>query len=227
MASRRPDFGQVRAVLFDIDDTLFPSSEFSALARENAVRAMVNAGLGASEQQARRELSRIISARGSNASDHFNLLARRFACPVRERVVAAGVAAYHDTKTSISPYPKAAELLLSLRSKGYLVGAASEGVAVKQWDKLIRLGLDPLFHHVFVTHATGRGKDPAFYRSICRQLKLPPQQVLMVGDNPSKDIAPAQAAGLRTVRVLLGKHKAEKSKAELAISSLFRLGSAL
>ncbi len=224
MASRPSRFRDVKAVLFDIDDTLFPSSDFSALARENAVRAMIDAGLGASEKQVRRELSGIIASRGSNASDHFNRLARRFACPDRDRVVAAGIAAYHDTKTSISPYPKAAELLLSLRSKGYLVLVASEGVALKQWDKLIRLGLDPLFHRVFVTNASGRGKDPAFYKAICRQLKLPAKKVLMVGDNPAKDIAPAQAAGLRAIRVLTGRHKAEKSRADLSVSDLSKIG---
>jgi len=32
-------------ILFDIDDTLFPSTEFSALARKNALTAMIRLGI--------------------------------------------------------------------------------------------------------------------------------------------------------------------------------------
>ena len=36
---------QLRAVLFDIDDTLFGTTDFAGRARKNAVRAMCEAGL--------------------------------------------------------------------------------------------------------------------------------------------------------------------------------------
>ena len=36
---------ELKAILFDIDDTLFPSSEFAEKARRSAVEAMVDAGL--------------------------------------------------------------------------------------------------------------------------------------------------------------------------------------
>ena len=229
-----PDFSSIRAVLFDIDDTLFPSSEFSRLARRNAIRAMIQAGLHATPTNAERTLARIVSNKGSNFGGHFDLLARKFPSSNRDRVVAAGVAAYHNTKSSISPYPDTARLLLSLRERGYLLAAASEGVSLKQWDKLIRLGLDPFFHHVFVTSnneggktPSDGGKTPAFYKKIARALNLAPNQILMVGDNPAKDIASASAAGMLTVRVLTGKHAREPARADITLRSLALLGKRL
>lgn len=215
-----PSLASIRAILFDIDDTLFPSSEFSHLARHNAIRAMIHSGLDATPAQAERELAKIVKTRGSNFGGHFNLLVRRFSCSNPDRVVAAGVGAYHNTKSSISPYPQTARLLLLLRERGFILAVASEGVALKQWDKLIRLGLDPFFHHVFVTSTGQEGKTPAFYRHIARSLHLHPSQILMMGDNPARDIVPAAAAGMHTGRLLLGKHARERAKASFSLRSL-------
>ncbi len=218
-----PSLASIKAILFDIDDTLFPSSEFSHLARHNAIRAMVQAGLPTTQHYAEKVLNQIVESRGSNYGNHFDLLVRRFPCPTPSRVVAAGVGAYHNTKSSISPYPQTAHLLLELRERGFILAVASEGVALKQWDKLIRLGLDPFFHHVFVTSTNKEGKTPAFYRQIARSLHLHPSQILMMGDNPAKDIVPAAAAGMHTGRLLLGKHARERAKASFALRSLSSL----
>lgn len=215
-----PSLSSIRAILFDIDDTLFPSSEFSHLARHNAIRAMIQAGMEATAAQAERELDKIVASRGSNYGNHFDLLVRRFPCQNPDRVVAAGVGAYHNTKSSISPYPQTARLLLALRERGFILAVASEGVALKQWDKLIRLGLDPFFHHVFVTSTGKEGKTPAFYRQIARSLRLHPSQILMMGDNPAKDIVPAAAAGMHTGRLLLGKHARERARASFSLRLL-------
>jgi putative hydrolase of the HAD superfamily len=213
----------IRAILFDIDDTLFPSSEFSTQARRHAIAAMIQAGLKATPAQVEKELSSIIAAHGSNFGRHFDLLSQKFSCPDRYRVIAAGIAAYHNTKSSIHPYPHALSTLLSLRERGYIIAVASEGMAVKQWDKLIRLGADHLFHHVFVTELAGTGKAPLFYTRLSRQLGLPPAALLMVGDHPQKDIAAAKASGLRTVRLRSGKHAKLPAAADFTIARLDEL----
>lgn len=216
MASSASRLSAIRAVLFDIDDTLFPSSAFSAKARQKAVSAMIRAGLQATPAKVRQALLRIIKTRGSNYGRHFDLLSRRFPCPERYRVVAAGVAAYHDTKIGIRPYPAARRILLALRRRRLRLAIASEGRAVKQWDKLIRLGLDPLFRHVFVTPS----KSPSFYRQTARSLGLPPAAILMVGNHPSKDVAAARAAGLRAIRIRQGRHAKTPSVADAEIRRL-------
>jgi len=217
----------IKAVIFDMDDTLFPSTEFSERARRNASRAMVEAGLAATPEKVFIELAKIVAKKGSNYEHHFDDLCKKFGCPDRDRVVAAGIVAYHNTKASIQPFPETVRTLLTLRDAGYVLAVASEGQAVKQWDKLIRLGLDHMFHHVFVTNAKCAGKNKAFYAKIAKSLRIPASQMLMVGNNPSKDIAPANQAGFRTARIRVGRWTREKCGADLDIARLDGLLSAL
>lgn len=219
--------GGIRAVIFDIDDTLFPSTEFSERARLNASRAMVEAGLSATPEKVFDALANIVAKKGSNYAHHFDDLCKKFGCPDNDRVVAAGIVAYHNTKASIQPFPETVRTLLALRDKGYLLAVASEGQAVKQWDKLIRLGLDHMFHRVFVTNEKCAGKDAAFYKKIAKTLKLPPSQILMVGNNPSKDIAPARQAGFATAFIRVGRRAREKCGADIDIARLDGLLSAV
>lgn len=213
-------FEGIKAVLFDIDDTLFPSSEFASLARKNAIRAMIDAGLEASEEEAHKELDKIIEKYDPNYGNHYGLLASKFKCKDKNHVIAAGIWAYHNTKASISPYPNAAKTLIRLREKGYLLAIASEGKSIKQWDKLIRLGLDSLFHRVFVTESGKGGKNSKFYFGIAKKLGIGAENIAMVGDNPKRDIMPAKAAGMKTIRVEQGKRIAEKDDADARISKI-------
>ncbi|NYZ76614.1 TIGR02253 family HAD-type hydrolase [Candidatus Micrarchaeota archaeon] len=196
----------IKVVLFDIDNTLFPSNEFAELARRHAISLMIEAGLPVDADKAYEKLQLIIKKYGPNYPKHFNALLKEFGMKPNPKIVAAGIVAYHQAKTSIFPYPDVPQTLIHLREEGYKVCAASQGVAIKQWDKLIRLGLHNILHEVFVTPK----KSKKFYRSILRKLKLTPQEVVMVGDNIETDTKPAGEAGITTILVSpKGRHKGE------------------
>lgn len=95
--------GELKAVLFDLDDTLFSTTVFAKRARLNAVRAMVDAGLNLPEHLVLQELEEVIFEFSSNYERHYDKLIQRLRPgglgginPAL--VVASGVAAYHDTK---------------------------------------------------------------------------------------------------------------------------------
>ncbi len=222
-----PSSPKIKAALFDIDDTLFPSTEFAEMARQNAANAMVAAGLKSDTEKVLAKLKQIVAKKGSNYGNHFDDLCTVFGCKEKDKIIASGIVAYHNTKASIQPFPEAVNTLLELRERGYYLGVASEGVGVKQWDKLIRLGIDHLFHDVFVTNDKGKGKTPAFYKSIAGRLKCKPHEILMVGNNPYKDIAPAKAAGMQTCRVMVGRWTKLAGKQDYKIRKLSELLSML
>ena len=61
-------------------------------------------------------------------------------------VIAAGVVAYRATSpVYLKAFPDTVPALLKLRGEGYKLGVASEGRAVKQWQKLIQLGLEYMY----------------------------------------------------------------------------------
>lgn len=186
-----------KAIIFDIDNTLFPSNDFAELARRNAITAMIEAGMDVDENTAYKKLRQVIDGYGPNYTQHFNILLKKLGMKRNPKIIAAGIVAYHQAKTSIFPYPDVPKTIISLRERGYKLCIASEGKALKQWDKLIRLGLHNMFHEVFVTPK----KTGHFYKSILNKLKLKPQEVLMVGDRLDKDILPAKSLGIKTVLV--------------------------
>jgi putative hydrolase of the HAD superfamily len=203
---------QLRAILFDLDDTLCATTEFAQRARRNAVRAMIAAGLEHDEEEVLAELGEVISEFSSNYEHHFDKLllrldpdsARDGKAPLnRALVVAAGVAAYHDTKfREWRPFPGVHELFSELKQAGVRLGIITHGLAVKQAEKLIRLGLtqylDP--QAIFISDQIGISKpNPKLYQTALRELGLEPGEAMYVGDNPANDIAPPKSLGMITV----------------------------
>lgn len=198
----------LKAVLFDIDDTLFPTTEFAMQARRDAVTAMVATGLDFPEEVVLAELLEVISEFSSNYDHHFNKLLNRLD-PKGKRynnpalVVAAGVAAYHDTKfNNLLPFDDVIPLMEYIRSRGWICGIVTQGWATKQAEKLVRLGLVPHLDRgaIFISDTIGINKpNPKLYQLAASSLDLVPSQVMYVGDNPAHDVAPAMALGMPAV----------------------------
>ncbi len=195
-------------IYFDIDDTLFPSTEFAQKARENAIRAIISQGAPYSFEELYLELMKIVEEKGSNYGKHFDLLCERFDLKPIERYVSASVIAYHSTKYQMAPYPEVYHVLTMLKKKGYKLGVVSQGIPKKQWEKLIRLKLEWMFDNVYITER----KSPEFYKTL--------EKGIVIGDNPETDILYAKIAGHRTIRVKRGKRKDQPSEADYEVKDL-------
>jgi putative hydrolase of the HAD superfamily len=213
----------MKFILFDIDDTLFPSTEFSALARKNAINAMIGLGLKTDYAHASSCLDGIIAKKGSNYGHHFDDLCRELKAGRPARYVAAAVAAYHDTKTAILPFPTVPLTLLKLRQKGFRLYVATNGDPIKQWDKLIRLRIALYFDDVFVSEELGMEKSRGFYQKLLKQLDAKLQDCAMVGDREDVDIKPAKSLGMATVRILSGRYASVPSEADFVIKDMAEL----
>ncbi len=186
-------------LIFDIDDTLFPSTEFTKLARRNAIIKMVEKGL---YEKIPKEYQRvevleemmyeILYKKGSNYPKVFDDLLKSLNA-YDPKFVASAVYGYHLTKSLIRPYEEAPYVLYRL-SKKHKLYVASSGLIIKQWDKLIRMGLDLFFEKVFITE---KKKDAEFFKKIKKELK----NGIMIGDREDSDIIPAKKVGLITIRV--------------------------
>jgi putative hydrolase of the HAD superfamily len=193
------------AVLFDLDDTLVPTTAFARQARLNAVRAMVAAGLAVPVERAARELEEVIAEFSSNYEAHYDKLLLRLG-PEATRgvnpalVVAAGVVAYHDTKfRELRPYPDVLPLLAGLRGAGVRCGILTHGWTVKQAEKLVRLGLVPLLEPgaVFISDQIGISKpNPKLWSAALAAMGVAPARAMYVGDHPEHDVQPPKSLGM-------------------------------
>lgn len=195
-------------VLFDVDDTLYSTTAFAERARHQAVEAMVDAGLDLDPMLVRRELREVVGEFRSNYGNHFDrLLDRLGRAHIGNRnpavVIAAGVVAYHRTRESdMEVLPDARALLDALRVAGIRTGVLSDGLQVKQAEKLVRLDVLPYFDpaSIFFSDQLGISKpNPKIFTKACEALGVDPGRVLYIGDRDTHDVTPAAAAGLRTV----------------------------
>ncbi|HEX6884319.1 MAG TPA: TIGR02253 family HAD-type hydrolase [Planctomycetota bacterium] len=196
----------LRAVLFDIDDTLFSTTQFAKVARRNAVRAMIQTGLDLPEEVVLRELEEVLAEFSSNYDHHFDQLLKRLRPKALQQVnpaliVAAGIAAYHDTKfRELRPFEDVVPLLRALRQAGLVTGIITHGWTIKQAEKLVRLGLVPYLdpRAVFISDQLGISKpNPKIYALALRDLGLEAGQAMYVGDSPSHDITPPKSIGMK------------------------------
>lgn len=204
---------RLKAIFFDIDDTLYSTSEFAELARSVALDAMIEAGLSVEKQLLQEELEEVISEFTSNYEHHFDKLLLRI--PKKHYrginpaiIVAAGVIAYHETKIRrLAPYEDAFEVLRLLDGTGLVLGVITEGLEVKQAEKLVRMRLHRYFspNAIFISNQIGISKpNPKIYQRACSDLNLRPTQTMYVGDNPVHDIDPPKSIGMLAVRMRRG-----------------------
>lgn len=99
-------------------------------------------------------------------------------------------------------YPEIDPLLAALKGRGCLLGIVTNGVPDLQREKLAGSGIAHLFDAAVISGEIDCGKpDPGIFRHICGELGVRPDEAVMVGDNPARDVAGALAAGLRSVWV--------------------------
>jgi putative hydrolase of the HAD superfamily len=200
---------RLRALLLDVDDTLYSTTAFARRARESSVRAMIDAGLALPFETVMAELEEVVGEFPSNYDRHYDSLLVRLPASALGRVnpavvIASGVVAYHQTKMrELSASSDALEVLRLLAGRrGLLLGAVTSGVPVKQAEKLVRLGvlkhLDP--GGIFFAEQMGYSKhNPKLYSQVSRILGFQPGECMTVGDHPVRDVDSPRRAGLLTV----------------------------
>ncbi len=133
-------------MFFDLDNTLFPSTSFTETTRKEAIKAMIQSGLKSGFKEAMKQLEKIIKEKGSNYNKHSNELVRFFNGKEDPRIIFKGVTTYYNIKTSLlRPNMNVIETLFHL-SKKFKLFLLTDGLYVKQWDKIVRLGLDVFFN---------------------------------------------------------------------------------
>jgi putative hydrolase of the HAD superfamily len=205
---------KIRSIVFGIDDVLFDAVRQTSNARLTAVRAMIDAGLSTNAEKAYKTLEGVVEQFGPDDTHHFDELLRRLGVKWNPRIVAAGVVAYRKTNpVYLKPYPDAVPTLLELRDLGFKIGCSSYGRSVKQWQKLIDLGLEHIFHDaVFADDLGMRTFNARVLRRAVKVLGHKPAQTLFVGAHPNIELRIANKIGVAFVRINEGGSKLESTR---------------
>lgn len=188
----------MRAVVFDLDDTLYPEWEFVA-GGLRAAAEWASARSGLESHVVESELTAL--ARGGPRGKTFDLWLSQRSLPEAWRTDLVG--AYRAHRPHLQMYADARRALERLKRK-YKVGLVTEGDAGAQRAKLAALGVEERFGAVVILgreEAALWKPNPEPFRRCLAALGVRPAEAAYVGDNPSKDFRGAREIGMRTVRV--------------------------
>lgn len=198
--------GPVHAVLFDLDDTLYPEMDFVRGAM-GAVAAWMAPRVGAPPAAVLDRLSRVLDAEGRGAV--FNRVLDSYGALTEDRVRAC-LHAYRAHRPALRLHDDADAALACLRRAGIRLGIVTDGEAVVQRAKVDALGLEARVDAVVLSDLLGTAAwKPAgdAYRVALECLGAAPQAAVYVGDNPVKDFVWPNAHGMRTVLVRRGTQR--------------------
>lgn len=190
-----------RAVVFDLDDTLFDAyGQCVVPAHAEAAAAMRAAGLQA-DVAAVRALREALSG----APDLDERVARAFPCRDPERAAQAGREAfYRRDPGAIAPFHFTLAVVEAARASGAAL-LLSAGDARTQGLKLERLGLAAAFDEVRIVDPAAADAKRHALGGWLEGLGLAAERVLVVGDRPGSEIAAALALGCRALRIRAGE----------------------
>lgn len=197
----------IKAVLFDLDNTLIDFMVMKRGCIEAAVSAMIKAGLKLPKKKALRILYSLYDRYGIEYSKIFQKFLEQTNSRVDYRILAAGIVAYRKAQPKfMQPYKKAVPTLQKLKRKGLKLAIVSDAPRLKAWMRLTELKIKKYFD-VVVAHGDVSERKPSKmpFRKALASLKklkslksLKPEEVLMVGDWPARDIVGAKRLGIRT-----------------------------
>lgn len=191
----------IQAVIFDLDNTLTDFIKAKDDAIRAAINAMIGAGLTLDADTAHRRIYGIYQAEGIEYQHVFDRFLKQETGRVDPRMLAAAVVAYrHARDGSLVLYPHAVMVLNRLLREGYGLAVVSDAPRFEAWLRLCRLGLHHHFDHVLTFDDTGARKpDPLPFQMALDELGVRPDQAVMIGDWPTRDVTGAKDLGLHTV----------------------------
>jgi putative hydrolase of the HAD superfamily len=191
----------IKAVVFDLDNTLVDFMAMKNQAIEAATHAMRDAGLQLSAEEIRRRIDAIYAERGIEFQNVFDQLLFDEFSKVNHKILASGIIAYRRAReAALVLYPHVYLTLIELMKMNLKLAVVSDAPGREAWLRLCYLNL----HHVFDVVVTFddthmRKPNPEPFVEALKRLGVKPQESLMIGDWAERDVVGAAQVGMRTV----------------------------
>lgn len=199
----------IKAVIFDIDDTLYSFRKAHTLAMESLDQYAAEC-LKVEQKVFRDTLKKtqeaIIERLGwNNSAIHNRLIRFQNALALLERPIHPHAREmsriYWDTLIcSAQPQPGIQRLMQVLKEKGIHIGIGTDMTAYYQVVKLEKLGLAQYVDSMVTSEEAGVEKpEKALFQLCIEKAGCLPEECLFIGDNPKKDIAGARSVGMQVL----------------------------
>lgn len=216
---KRKNNQKIKAVVFDLDDTLYSESSW----RDSGFRFI------ARELKKKRfpvTFKKISELYKEYPKTLFNELAARYNLPYSADYL---INQYRRHFPQIKLYPGAREMLKTLK-KEYQLGLLTDYFHLVQANKVKALGISIFFDFIVYTDEIQASKpETKGFELIKQKLKAGDREIMYIGDNEEKDFLGAKKSGFWTVKFVncRGFHSYKKMpkayKAHFEINKLLKL----
>ena len=157
--ARRPRNGLIRAIVFDLDNTLTDFMKMKSDAVNAAIDGMIDAGLELPRDAVRSRIDAIYQEQGLEYQRVFDELLESELGHIDPKILASGIVAYRRARDSaLVLYPHVQMTLLELTKRGIRLGVVSDAPQAQVWLRLCSLSLQHVFDAVVTFDDTGERK---------------------------------------------------------------------
>lgn len=191
----------IKAIIFDLDNTITDFMTMKENAINAAVRAMIDSGLSMDHGDAVGALYDIYKREGIEYQNVFDDFLEKNLGSIDWKILSSGVVAYRKAReASLVPYPHVAMTLTELIRRGLKLAVLSDAPRREAWLRLCYLQLQHMFDTVITYEDTGfRKPHPTPFNKVLSMIDVKPGETIMVGDWPERDLAGAREVGMVTV----------------------------
>ena len=190
----------IKGVVFDLDNTLLDFMKMKEFAVKAAIKGMIEAGLKVNEDKSYIEINSIYEEFGWENQKVFDVFLEKSIGHVDNKFLAAGIVAYRRAReANLMAYPNVNKTLLALSKSGIKLGVVSDAPSREAWMRIYYLNLYHYFDVVITFDDSGERKpSPIPFQLALDGMGLQPEETIMIGDWPERDVVGAQQIGMKT-----------------------------
>jgi len=197
----------IKAVIFDLDNTLIDLMGMKKRSFDAAISAMIKAGMKVKKRKANLILKKLTKKYGVEYQKIFDELLKEIMGRVDMRILAAGVVAYRKVKREmIRPYDNVVPTLKKLKKNVKIIGIVTDAPKFQAWTRLYDMEIDKHFDFVLTKEDTEEKKLTGIpFKKAINMLGFKPEEILVIGDWIKGDILPAKKLGMKTALARYGR----------------------
>jgi putative hydrolase of the HAD superfamily len=198
---------KIKAVFLDVDNTMLDFYKMKTLCVEAAVNGMLDAGLKMRRSEATKKIYELYDDYGIEYKDVLQEFLKKVLGKIDYKILIRGIIAYRKMRDGVlTAYPEVKSTLVKLKKKRLKLAVLSDAPLFPLWSRLCATGMDELFDLVISAEEVGAEKpNPKIFKEAMTKLKVNPEQCIMVGDMPGKDVKGAKDLGIKSVLVAYRK----------------------
>ena len=191
----------MKAVIFDLDDTLYPEKSYCLSGYRVVAGYLEKKGIGSEEDN----FALLSCLFKEDAKMLFNRFFDKIGVKYSPDDIKELIRVYREHEPRIEFFPDVMPALEALKAEKYLLGILSDGFALAQRNKVRALNCGEYFDKIILTDELGRDAwkpSAKGFELLEAEYKIPAEEILYVGDNPSKDFYLKISAGIKTARII-------------------------